>query len=163
MKNHSPEEVRAVLAHELGHWKGNHVAKGIALGELAIIAACVLLYFVFPLLHGASFVHIGPMREISSLPMLLLLFSLASFFGSPVESMLSRHFERDADAFSLELTESPEAFIQNFKTMAIENRANLLPHPVAVFWRYSHPPILERIETADRLRGKDPAQSPSRD
>ncbi len=150
LKDHSSKEVAAILAHELGHWKHNHVVKGMILSEAGIILACALLYFFFPILTRTEFLHTGGLGEAASLPTLLLLASVAGFFVDPIESSVSRFFERQADATGLELAPAPEVFIRDFKQLAISNHSDLLPHPAVVFWRYSHPPIVERIETTER-------------
>lgn len=144
---HTPQETAAVLAHELGHWRHHHVAKGIALSTLGLLAACVALQWLAPRLEASSYLHFRGLADIGSLPVLLLLGSIAGFFASPISSGISRHFERQADAACLELTAEREVYVQDFKKLAEENRANLLPHPVVVWWRYSHPPIVERIES----------------
>lgn len=149
VKKHTPEETAAVLAHELGHWKHNHVAKGIALSTAGLVAACLLLYVFFPRIEATPFLHARSLTDVASLPVLVLLASIAGFMTSPVSSGVSRLFERQADRACLEWTPEREVYINDFRKLAIENRANLLPHPAVVFWRYSHPPIVERIERVE--------------
>lgn len=149
VKGHTPEEVGAIVAHELGHWRHNHVLKGVALYELGFIIACILLYFLYPIFEAAKFLHLGPMGDVSSLAFLLLLSSIVSFFMSPISSGVSRSFEREADMAGVELSGETEVFIRDFKKLAEHNHSNLLPHPLFVIWRYSHPPTLERIEAIE--------------
>ncbi|MBI1784377.1 M48 family metallopeptidase [Candidatus Sumerlaeota bacterium] len=151
LKDHSNEEVAAILAHELGHWKHNHVLKGLALSELGIILACLLLYYVFPVIARAEFLKAGPIENIASLPLLLLIASIAGYFVNPISNSVSRHFERQADRAGLELSHSPDVLIRDFKQLAVSNRSDLLPHPLTVFWNYSHPPIVDRIESIERM------------
>ncbi len=149
LKDHSHPEVAAILAHELGHWKHNHVLKGLILSEGGIILACALLYFGFPILARAPFLKIAGISDIAALPLLLLIAEVASFYVEPVASSVSRAFEREADRAGLAWSPSREVFIRDFKQLALSNHSNLLPHPWVVFWRFSHPPILERIESVE--------------
>jgi STE24 endopeptidase len=146
VKEHRPEEVAAVLAHELGHWRHGHVAKGIALSTAGLLAACLALAWAWPRIEATAWLHAGGIQDVASLPVLLLLASIGGFFASPLSSGVSRHFERQADAACLELTGERAVYIEGFKRLAEQNRAQLLPHPVVVWWRYSHPPVVERIE-----------------
>jgi Zn-dependent protease with chaperone function len=57
--------------------------------------------------------------------------------------------ERQADRAALELTGLKEVYVEAEKRLAIDNKSDLLPSPLRVFWLYSHPPALERIELAD--------------
>jgi STE24 endopeptidase len=82
------------------------------------------------------------------------------FFGllfAPIESILSillqafsRRNEYEADRFSVETFEQPEAMIDALKKLSVHNLSNLTPHPFYVFLNYSHPPLLQRIEAIRR-------------
>lgn len=151
LKEHDAREVAAILAHELGHWKHGHVLKGLVLSELSILAGCVGLFYVFPFVQGAEFVRVGPIHDVTSLPLLSLLSSMAGFFASPVSSSLSRHFERQANSACIALTQAADVYIRDFVKLAEENHSHLLPHPLIVFWRFSHPPVIDRIEATEKL------------
>lgn len=150
LKTHEPEEVAAIFAHELGHWMHNHTLKAIVLSEAGIILTCVLLYFFFPVLERTEFLKIGALSDVSALPMLILLSYFAAFVASPVANSISRRFERQADQSCLALTKSADVFVRDFKKLAEANHSNLLPHPAVVFWRFTHPPIVDRIEMIDQ-------------
>lgn len=158
LKDHSPAEVGAILAHELGHWKKNHVLKGAFLAVAGLMLACLALLHGFPHLARAPFMNTGPLADVSSLPALLLLASIVSYFTRPIESAVSRRFEREADAFGLALANAPETFVRDFKQLAASNKSDLLPHPATVFWSYSHPPLVERIETIEHLAAHNRAE-----
>jgi len=72
-------------------------------------------------------------------------FSLLGFFAQPLESAISRRFEREADDFALELTGTAEPMRSALKRLAADNLANLNPHPLYAWFYYSHPPLIERI------------------
>jgi len=67
-------------------------------------------------------------------------------FFSPIVTGLSRRFEREADMYAVKITRSPGPFLRALKRMAKDNLSNLWPHPVYVWFNYSHPPLLERIK-----------------
>lgn len=145
LSEHPEREALTVVAHEAGHWKYGHIAKSIAISSAALLAGCLLLSALYPRLEG-----IRPLSDPASFPVLWLLAMLAGFFLSPVASAISRKFEREADRAAIELTGDPEAFAEAEKRLVRSNRSQLLPHPFVVFWLYSHPPAIERIEAAER-------------
>lgn len=146
--DHPEGEACTVVAHEAGHWRAKHVLKGLALAGLGLLVGCLLLQFLYPSLASALGDGWRPLTDPGSLPALYLLLVLAGFFSSPLPAGISRHFEREADRAAVELTGDPEAFVAAEKRLARTNRSQVLPHPLVVFWFASHPPSLERIESA---------------
>jgi STE24 endopeptidase len=71
--------------------------------------------------------------------------SLLGYFAQPLESAISRKFEREADDFALELMKTAEPMRLALKRLAADNLANLRPHPLYAWVYYSHPPLAERI------------------
>jgi Zn-dependent protease with chaperone function len=141
-------ELRLVVSHELGHRRFRHVAKGTILGMLD---AAIFVVVAWALLDrpgvlsalGAS----GP-GDPRVVPFLLLLGSLLGLVVSPFGAALSRRWERQADAFSLELTGDRVAFASTHRRLALANLADLYPPRLAyVFW-FSHPTPPERIASA---------------
>jgi STE24 endopeptidase len=146
LRDHPEGEGLAVVGHEAGHWRGAHVLKGLVLGTAALFAGALLLSWLYPrLAAGAGW---RPLADPGSLPAVLLLALLGSFFASPLECLVSRAFEREADRAALELTGDRASCVETERRLARTNRSNLLPHPLVVWWYYSHPPPLERIEMA---------------
>jgi STE24 endopeptidase len=152
LKFHPQDEVLTVVAHEAGHWRAGHVVKGIVLAAVGLLAGCLLLGWLYPRLAGSGPGAWPPLSDPGSLPALGLLVLIASFFASPVEHAVSRRFEREADRAAIELTGDRRAFIEGERRLALENRSQLLPHPLIVFWYYSHPPAIERIEMGESER-----------
>jgi len=143
-----PRELHLVVAHELGHRRANHVAKGTILGMVEavvfVLAAWGLLSWS-ALLSAIGAAGAGDPRVI---PFLLLLGSVLGLATSPLDSALLRGWERQADAFSLDLTADPEAFVSTHRRLALANLADLYPPRLAyVFW-FSHPTPPERIASA---------------
>jgi STE24 endopeptidase len=73
------------------------------------------------------------------------LFGPLGYFAQPVGSAISRKFEREADDFALDLMQNAEPITKAFKRLAVDNLANLSPHPFYAWFYYSHPPLVERI------------------
>ena len=152
----SPDEVEAVLAHELGHFKHRHIAKRMATMFLMSLAGFALLGW----LSGQVwfFTGLGVRPNISLDPGLasapndalaLLLFLLVlpvfSFFMTPVMAHFSRRDEFEADAFAIAQTSHnhlASALIKLYQ----DNASTLTPDPLYVRFYYSHPPASERLE-----------------
>lgn len=150
LENHEQEEILAVLAHELGHWKKRHVRRQLAMalgGSLVVLwlawrlSGWGLLYESFGL--DAGHIYVG-------LLVLGLLVRPLFFFLAPVPGLISRRYERQADAFARELTGSGSALVAALKRLATDNLSNLYPHPVYSWFYYSHPPLIERIRELER-------------
>lgn len=134
------DEVLAVVAHEMGHWRHRHISKGIAVGVAGAFAA---LGF-FSLLLG----WMGVSADFRAIPLAFLFLTLLTLAASPFENYLSRTFERQADREALALTGNRQAFISLKQNLAETNLSVARPHPLIKFALYTHPPIMERIEQA---------------
>jgi len=157
IRDSSIDEVASVLAHEIGHWQRKHIWKGIA---LAGVGSAVLLFLLSKLLlvgaNWSAFRFDSPV-DVASLPLIMLFLTLANFVGSPVQSSISRHFERQADWTALVLTDNPGTFIESEKKLALRNLADVDPPPFLEWFFYSHPSPLRRIRMAEeyrRMRGR---------
>jgi len=144
------DETMAVIAHEAGNWKHNHIIKGIL---LALAASFLFLSLIFILLTfcGKMF-HISSPEDIRGLPLILLVFVLVNIFSLPVQNRISRHFERQADLAALELTDAPQACIKLDQRLAIQNFSEITPSASIVWLLYTHPPVMERIAMAEWYR-----------
>jgi STE24 endopeptidase len=146
LESHPEEEIISVLAHEVGHWKKRHVLKQIILLEVLSFAVFFtvskllkwqLLYQTFG--FEAPTVYVG-------IFLIGALLSPLGYFAQPLESAISRRFEREADDFVLKLMKTGEPMRNALKRLASDNLANLIPHPLYAWFYYSHPPLVERIE-----------------
>lgn len=145
IENHTTEELVAVLAHEIGHYKKKHIVKnmGISILHTGIMFALLSIFLQVPALFDAFF-----MEQMSVYAGLL-------FFGllySPVETILgigmqvlSRKHEYEADRFAADTIGNPEEMVNVLKKLSKDNLSNLTPHPFYVFLNYSHPPVLKRV------------------
>ena len=150
LTSHTEEEVLAVLAHEIGHWKKKHMIKEIILLE---ILSLVVFYFASKCLDWTLlYKTFGFQEPIAYVGIFLagVLLGPVGYFAHPLESGISRRFEQEADDFGLDLMEAAEPMRSTLKRLAVDNLANLTPHPLYAWFYYSHPPLVERIS---RLKG----------
>jgi STE24 endopeptidase len=148
---HSREEILSILAHEIGHMKKNHIKKQLAIAGLI---SFLLFYSASKLMTSrVMYVSFG----FSNMPYYVGLFLMGilweplSFFLSPIGLAISRKFEREADVYSIGVLNRAKPLAEALKKMARENLSNLRPHPLYVFFNYSHPPLLERIKFIEAL------------
>jgi STE24 endopeptidase len=152
LKNHTPDEIESVLAHEIGHWQHDHIVKGIILGTIAALFGLLLLHLILRGAMDRAPWHLTSIADPAGLPLILLLLNLGSWLAMPVENALIRYFERQADHASLELAGQPDAFIACERKMAIVNKMNVAPSPWSVWLFSTHPPTVERICTAQEWK-----------
>jgi Zn-dependent protease with chaperone function len=148
------EEVLAVVAHEMGHYVLGHVVQGILLGFLSVLLSLYVVYRLAGWLIERNkgrfgFDHLG---DVASLPLVLLLVQVLSLAIMPAVNAYSRHMEREADRFSLELTENNHAAASAFAKLQTENLSNPRPGLFYMLWRGSHPSLASRIEFANTYR-----------
>ncbi len=144
MDRHEDAEILAVLSHEIGHLKKHHIAKQLA---LVGIMSFMLLFLASKLMEWELMYRSFGFETTPLYAGLFLVALLWQPVGSIVEPLamgLSRKFEKEADMFSAKIQGTPEPLIEALKKMTLDNLANLNPHPLYVFFNYSHPPLLQR-------------------
>jgi STE24 endopeptidase len=141
-------QIRLVVAHELGHVKHQDVRNGTAEGALAAAAAMCGLAVLIRRPRIRRPLGVRSMGDPAAVPLVLAIFVLASFVGSPIQQGLSRKVEAHADAYALELTHDPRTFIAMQRRLALSNLDHLDPNPVLSFWFDSHPTTMQRIAMA---------------
>ena len=147
LRTHPPDEVEVVVAHELGHWAKGHIRRGLWLGAAAAFAG---LFVLHRLLRALAADHGWAWPDPRLVAPALLAFMLAGLLLLPVQNAVSRAWEREADAVSLELSRQPEAAARLARRLAEANLSDPQPHPLHVVVLFTHPPQLERIRTAER-------------
>ncbi|MFI5303993.1 MAG: M48 family metallopeptidase [Nitrospiria bacterium] len=152
IKKQTTPELVAVLAHEIGHFKRKHVIKGTILSVLntGILFYILSLFINRPGLSEAFYVDHPSLY--CSLVFFLLLYAPMEFMLSLLFLMYSRRNEFEADRYAVETLADPNSMVSALKKLAVDNLANLNPHPFHVFLKDSHPPILERIEAIRQVR-----------
>jgi STE24 endopeptidase len=153
LESHGEEEILAVLAHEIGHWKKRHVLRQLLIVEIVSLAGlyAAARFLDWPMLYEAF----GFQGAIPYAGLFLIGtgFGLIGYFAHPLESAISRKYEREADDFSLTLIKEPAPLIKALKRLATENLSNLNPHPLYAWYYYSHPPLAERITRLAKAEG----------
>lgn len=145
IKDHNTEELVAILAHEIGHYKKKHIPKNIAFSILqTALMLFILSLFIFnkdlSLALGA-----GDWELHINLIAFGILYEPLSLIIGLIMNIFSRKFEFEADRFATQTYDS-ESLINGLKKLSIKHLSNLKPHPAFVFFHYSHPPLLKRIE-----------------
>lgn len=140
----TPEELEAVLAHEIGHYRRGHIPKMIALAAVMLFGGFAAIAWLarspwFNPTFGFPAGEIAP-----SLLLFGLLSGLATFWFTPLGNLLSRKHEYEADAFAREAVGGPGPMVGALRKLAQKNLSNLTPHPWFSAFFYSHPTLVER-------------------
>ncbi len=141
------DEVEAILAHEFAHFQLKHILKLIALNSLLTLGLFYLIFITSPYLLGVF--RLSSLTQLASLPMVFLYFLIFGIIMQPIEAYVSRRFERQADALALKTTQNKESFISLMDKLAAQNLADRNPNPLIKFFFFDHPPIDERIKSAN--------------
>ena len=137
------DEIQSVLAHELAHWKKAHIWKFVGL----FAARFAVVFAVLGYLVGANWLYAPfgvPQLPYVGLTLALLWVAPVNRLSSPINNVLSLKFEREADAYAVDLM-SGDAMAGALTTLASDNLATLFPHPWYETFHYDHPPIPERV------------------
>ncbi len=144
IKDLAVEELVAVLAHEIGHYKKKHTIKGIiaALCQTGIMLYILSLFIANPLLSAALGAN-SHSFHLALISFALLYSPLSTVMGLAMNGF-SRHNEYEADRFAAHHFDAA-ALGSALKKLSVNNLSNLTPHPAYVFCHYSHPPLLNRL------------------
>lgn len=146
-----PEELEAVLAHEIGHFKKGHILKMLAISGIAtLLAFAVIAWLINKPWFFESFGFSQSDGMVPALILFILLSSLITFWFSPLMNLLSRKHEYEADAFAKKAMDNPEPLVRSLRKLSEKNLANLTPHRVFSGFYYSHPTFIEREKALRR-------------
>ncbi len=148
--DHTKEELVAVLAHEIGHYKKKHTVSSMIIGivETGAMLFILSIFISYPELAKAlgsdiqSF-HLGILA-------FALLYSPISLILGLFMNILSRKHEYEADRYAGE-NYNPESLKLALKKLSVNSLSNLRPHPLYVFFNYSHPTLLQRLKALDEI------------
>ena len=147
--NHTTEELVAVLAHEVGHFKKKHIIWSYVLSIVQVVFTLwVLSLMIFN--ENLSLALGGSQLAIHlNLLAFTILFAPISGITGLFMSMYSRRNEFEADRYARE-TFSGQALANALKKLSVDSLSDLFPHPWYVFFHYSHPPLLKRLEAINQ-------------
>jgi STE24 endopeptidase len=145
IEKHSTDEIQAILAHEIGHFKKKHILSSMIIS----IIHMGIVFFLLSIFIGNNDLHYAFYMENINIYTGLIFFGM---LYSPIELILSiimniksRKNEFEADRYAAETIDNRDNLISALKKLSEHNLSNLTPHPFFVFLNFSHPPVLERI------------------
>jgi len=151
LEKHSNDEMVAILAHEVGHYKKHHIKVGIL---ISILHTGLLFWLLSIFIDNPGLFEAFKMKEISvygGLTFFMILYSPVELVLSVIMNAVSRRNEFQADAYSAKTTEKSEHLISGLKNLSVSNLGNLTPHSLSVLLDHSHPPVLERITALKKI------------
>jgi STE24 endopeptidase len=161
LTDHTTEELVAILAHEIGHYKKKHITVGMI---LSLLQTGLMLFILSLFIRQNSqvsqelcqalsgFSDIGVKQSFYLGIMAFgMLYSPLSLVLSLFMNILSRKNEYEADRFA-GTNYNPGSLQEALKKLSVNNLSNLRPHPVYVFFYYSHPTLLQRLEELEKIK-----------
>jgi len=144
LKEFSEEEIVAVLAHEIGHYKKKHVLVSLLLSVL--ITGFMLFLFSLVVNNPKLSQALGSQHTSFHLGLIVfgILYSPLSLVIGLITNFISRKNEFEADRFVRD-NFRPEILADALKKLSVKNLSNMMPHPAYVFFHYAHPPLLSRL------------------
>ncbi len=157
LQNYTPDEIEAVLAHELGHHVRKHVFKGIivqiGLTFLGFFAVDAVLRYAIERQHMFE-----QMSDFAALPLLALVSTLLSLLLLPLWNAYSRRNEREADLYCCQAIPSVAPYISALNKLCAQNLGERHPSRLVEVLFHSHPPISKRIAAAEQFAQKSAAK-----
>ena len=149
IEKHSENELVAVLAHEVGHFKKKHVFSGLLMSVIQIgvmtffFELCLKLPEISQALGGSdvSF-HLGLIG-------FTIIFSPISMMSGILMNYISRKNEFEADSYAKETYNGDDLSLA-LKKLSVDSLSNIYPHPLYVFFHYSHPPLIKRLRALNK-------------
>ncbi|KEF38240.1 Zn-dependent protease with chaperone function [Schinkia azotoformans MEV2011] len=140
-------EVLFVMAHEMAHYVKKHIYMGMA---TYLLISFIGLFIASKILEWAvkrfgQRLSIKGIKDIASLPLLLLIISMLTFIQSPISNAFSRSLEHSADEYAIEMTNDKTAAISGFQKLTIAGLSEVNPPAIVKWLRYGHPTMLERL------------------
>ena len=148
LKRSSPDEVKAVLGHEMGHYVLNHVYKGIVFFGIIIVLAFAFVRWGFSWAErrwGERW-RLRGVGDVAGLPLLAAVLTIFMFLMTPVTNTITRSMEAEADAFGLNAARQPDGFAQ--EAVQLSEYRKMHPGPVEEFLFFDHPSGWQRIHRA---------------
>jgi STE24 endopeptidase len=145
------EELEAVLAHELGHFRLHHVRQRLVVSSVSLLAGLALLGWLAARPDFYSALGVPSGSPAMALVLFVVVVPVFTFFATPLEAWWSRRHEREADDFAVAHA-NPERLAAALVKLYRDNASTLTPDAVHSAFYDSHPPALERIGRLQRLK-----------
>ena len=148
LKTINPDEMEAILGHELGHYKLGHIRKTLI---SSLVFGFLGFYILNEIFKSDNFFIAHGLENLtvySKFLMFYLVIGSYTFFTKPITSALSRKREFEADDFSFQFTDG-EHMISGLLKLTKDNASNLTPDPLYSSYYYSHPPLAERVASIE--------------
>ena len=150
LDNYTPDEIEAVLAHELGHHVHRHILKSILVQAIITFVGFWAANFT---LHYAVDHHMfEELSDFANLPLLALVSVVLSFVLMPALNAYSRHNERQADRYAFESISTIDPFVSSMNKLADQNLAERTPSKWVEWFFHSHPSVSRRLAAAEAWR-----------
>jgi len=148
LDHYSPDEIEAVLAHELGHHVHKHILKSIAVQAgitlVGFWAANWVLHYAMERAHMFETLH-----DFANLPLLVLVSTVLGFLLLPALNAYSRHNERQADRYAFRSIRTVDPFISSMDKLAEQNLAERNPSRFVEWYFHAHPAVSKRVAAAE--------------
>jgi len=152
IENHSQEELIAIFAHEVGHFKKRHIVYSLGLSLVQMAVMLFILSLMIFNINLSTALGGGVLAIHLNLLAFGILYSPVSKITGLLMTIFSRKNEFEADAYAT-TTYNGSALQVALKKLSVDNLGNLYPHPAYVFFNYSHPPLLKRVSAiSDQMK-----------
>lgn len=152
LRDLTPGEARAVIAHELGHAKNDDVVLGTALGSVGAVGGVALLALLMDRKWLRRRSGVGGMADPAAVALVLAMVAVGGFLVSPVQNTVSRAIEARADRVSLQTTHAGPTFVAMQRRLALTSLADPDPPALSQLWSGSHPTVLQRAGLPASIR-----------
>jgi STE24 endopeptidase len=154
-------EIRAVMAHEMGHYVLNHVWRAVIYFGVLSVFALLLLHWTFDwvLQHWGASLGIKNRSDIAGLPLAVALLSILGLLATPLTNTITRQQESEADIFGLNAAREPQAFAS--VAMRLSSYRKLDPGPLEELLMYDHPSGRTRVHMAMQWLKENPPPPPA--
>lgn len=142
----SPEAVRAVMAHEIGHYVLGHVYSGLIMNTLLILFMFAAVHFGFRAVVKNERWGVRDIADPAGLPVILILLAVIGLVTAPLQRNLTRFNEQQADMFGLNAAREPDGFAE--AAILLSEYRKMEPAPFEEWWFYTHPSGWNRVHNA---------------
>jgi STE24 endopeptidase len=146
LNKYSQDEIMVIMAHEFAHFRLRHLLKLIAVSSCVTVVSFYLIFKTNA--QVLDFFNLVSLGDIAALPIPVIYFTLIGIIVAPLQNLISRRLETQADLMAIRATGLQGAFVSTMEKLASQNLADRSVHPLIKAYFFDHPPIDERIALA---------------